>query len=127
MGEVDLGAVGWVPVGQSLTLRGGGEVKSKSRTSYDAVEVTDHALSGEVLFEAPELATYNPWAHLDGYQRIIATRGTRLGERCEVCIYNAQIGKISTRDDNEDWMMTLPFTARPQDGGGDNEVSIRFF
>ncbi|WP_170245174.1 hypothetical protein, partial [Pararhodospirillum oryzae] len=72
------------------------------------------------------LADLNPWDKIDDYTRLTATRGTRVGERCEVCIFNAQINKPSTRDDNEDVMMSLPFTARPQTGGGDNEVCIRF-
>ncbi|MBB4287799.1 hypothetical protein [Roseospira goensis] len=124
---VDLSAAAWVPVGQSLTLSGGADARSKSRTGLDSVEVVDHAVTGELLVEEPAAADLNIWDWAGLYKRIRGIAGTAPGERCEICIHNAQIGSPQRRDDQGDGMVSIPFIAVPQTGAGDDEVSVRFF
>ncbi|MBB4268146.1 hypothetical protein [Roseospira visakhapatnamensis] len=124
---VDLSAAPWMPVGQSLTLRGGGDVVSKSRTTLDTVEVTDHEITADLVVEEPAADAVNVWDWVGQRRRVRAVAGTRLGERCEITLFNAQIGRPTHREDQGDVMVTIPLRALTPTGGGDDEVSIRFF
>jgi hypothetical protein len=127
IGPVDLSAAEWEPAGQSRTLRGGADVASKSRTNQDIVQISDHAMTGEVQFDCPDIADVDVWAMPGARRRIRSVTGTRLGERCEVVEHNAQIIDVTTRQDGEDIMTTLRTRSLPVTGGGDDEVCIRFF
>lgn len=123
----DLSAPAIDPTAQSIRLMGGADVRSKSRTGLDSVEIANHALTAEVLFELPRIDATDIWGWVDGYHRVRATVGTAQGQRCEIAIHKGQVGAPTTREDQEDAMVTLPLTCLPRTGGGDDEVSVRFF
>ncbi|KAA5607141.1 hypothetical protein F1188_04365 [Roseospira marina] len=127
IGPADLSDAEWEPSGQSRTLSGGADVRSKSRTNLDTVEISNHALTGEVRFDCPAIDDVNVWVWPGVRRRIRSVTGTRLGERCEVVERNAQILGVTTREDGEDVMTTLRTSSLPVSGGGDDEVCIRFF
>lgn len=127
VGPTDLSAAEWAPVGQSYSLTGGSDVRSKSRTGLDNVEVVDHAMTGELLVETPDIDIVDVAGMVNTRRRIRTVVGTRLGERCEIIHPTAQITGYTTRDDSGDAMTALPFRALSPTGAGDDETVIRFF
>jgi len=79
------------------------------------------------LVELERISTIDVFALSNMRRRVRATSGTRLGERCEICVANGQIGTVSLREDGGDVMATLPMRCLSPQGAGDDEVCIRFF
>lgn len=107
---------------QSVTLDWARQVQFVDRVGRRAVRINDFTPSGDVVFEAPALATKNFFASAEdaatGQMRLV--HGLASGALCELLVARAEIGQVGYSNDQEDRMLNVPYRPLPSDAGDDD-------
>lgn len=116
---------GWPAVTAKLTLKLGNEVVARFLIGDEEVLITDRKVTGELVVDAVDLATFNPFAVAqDGTTGPLQlVHGAIAGNIVEIAMPRVELDAptLGQADNIVQW--TLPFRALPSDAG-DDELAI---
>ena len=110
---------------ESLSLTLGNTVNYRSLIGTEAVLITDRAVSGTAVFEAPLIASKDFFAAAlsNALGALSITHGTVAGNKFKIDSSLIDIGQPTYTDNDGITMLSVPFVAVPS-SAGNNEISF---